>query len=60
MILGARTLAQLEDNLAVGGLTLDEEESRLLDAASGPDAPDYPYGNRGQTQRDRRMAGGRF
>lgn len=60
VILGARTLAQLEDNLAVGQLSLAEDETRLLDAASDPGAPDYPYGERGQTQRNRRISGGRF
>ena len=60
VILGARTLAQLVDNLAAGELDLSEDETRLLDAASDPGAPDYPYGERGQTQRDRRIAGGRF
>jgi aryl-alcohol dehydrogenase-like predicted oxidoreductase len=60
VILGARTLAQLEDNLAAGDLTLTDEETRLLDAASDPGAPDYPYGERGQTQRQRRIQGGRF
>jgi aryl-alcohol dehydrogenase-like predicted oxidoreductase len=60
VILGARTLAQLDDNLAAGGLDLSEDETRLLDAASDPGAPDYPYGERGQTQRDRRISGGRF
>jgi aryl-alcohol dehydrogenase-like predicted oxidoreductase len=60
VILGVRTMAQLEDNLVAGELTLSDEETRLLDAASDPDAPDYPYGERGQTQRVRRIAGGRF
>jgi aryl-alcohol dehydrogenase-like predicted oxidoreductase len=60
VILGARTLAQLNDNLAAGDLTLSAEETALLTEASEPDAPDYPYGARGQTQRDRRIAGGRF
>jgi aryl-alcohol dehydrogenase-like predicted oxidoreductase len=60
VILGARTLAQLEDNLLAGDLALTDDETRLLDAASEPGAPDYPYGERGQTQRDRRIAGGRF
>ncbi len=60
VILGARTLAQLEDNLAAGQLSLAEDETRLLDAASDPGAPDYPYGERGQTQRNRRISGGRF
>jgi aryl-alcohol dehydrogenase-like predicted oxidoreductase len=60
VILGARTLAQLEDNLTAGDLTLSEDETQLLDAASKPGAPDYPYGERGQSQRDRRVQGGRF
>jgi aryl-alcohol dehydrogenase-like predicted oxidoreductase len=60
VILGARTLAQLDDNLAAGDLDLSEDETRLLDEASDPGAPDYPYGKRGQTQRDRRISGGRF
>jgi aryl-alcohol dehydrogenase-like predicted oxidoreductase len=60
VILGARTLAQLDDNLIAGEEKLSDEETRILDAASDPGAPDYPYGERGQTQRDRRIAGGRF
>jgi aryl-alcohol dehydrogenase-like predicted oxidoreductase len=60
VILGARTLAQLDDNLAAGDLDLGEDETRLLEEASDPGAPDYPYGERGQTQRDRRISGGRF
>ena len=60
VILGARTLAQLDGNLIAGDLELSEDETRLLDTASDPGAPDYPYGERGQTQRDRRIAGGRF
>jgi aryl-alcohol dehydrogenase-like predicted oxidoreductase len=60
VILGARRLDQLDDNLAAGDLRLAEEETGLLDAASAPVAPDYPYGERGRTQRDRRISGGRF
>jgi aryl-alcohol dehydrogenase-like predicted oxidoreductase len=60
VILGARTLDQLDGNLTAGDLKLTDDETRLLDAASDPGAPDYPYGERGQTQRDRRIAGGRF
>jgi aryl-alcohol dehydrogenase (NADP+) len=60
VMLGARTLDQLDGNLAAGDLKLSDDETRLLDAASDPGAPDYPYGERGQTQRDRRIAGGRF
>jgi len=32
----------------------------LLDEASDPGALDYSYEKRGQTQRDRRISGGRF
>jgi aryl-alcohol dehydrogenase-like predicted oxidoreductase len=60
VILGARTLDQLDGNLAAADLKLTDDETRLLDAASDPGAPDYPYGERGRTQRDRRIAGGRF
>ena len=60
VILGARTLAQLDGNLGAGRLGLSDDETRLLDAASDPGAPDYPYGERGQSQRDRRISGGRF
>ena len=60
VILGARTLAQLDDNLGAGQFELSDDETRLLDAASDPGAPDYPYGERGQSQRDRRISGGRF
>ena len=60
VILGARTLGQLDDNLMAADLELSEDETRQLDAASDPGAPDYPYGERGRTQRDRRISGGRF
>jgi aryl-alcohol dehydrogenase-like predicted oxidoreductase len=60
VILGARTLEQLTGNLAAADVRLSEEQTRLLDEASAPDTPDYPYGERGQTQRDRRIGGGRF
>ena len=49
--MSARTLVQLDDNLAAGDLDLSEDETRLLDMASDPGAPDYPYGERDQTQR---------
>jgi aryl-alcohol dehydrogenase-like predicted oxidoreductase len=60
VILGARTLAQLDDNLTAADLELTGDETRLLEVASDPGAPDYPYGGRGQSQRDRRISGGRF
>jgi aryl-alcohol dehydrogenase-like predicted oxidoreductase len=53
VILGARTLAQLNDNLAAASRPLDSEETRLLDEASEPDTPDYPYGEKGQPHRRR-------
>jgi aryl-alcohol dehydrogenase-like predicted oxidoreductase len=60
VILGARTLDQLTGNLAAADLTLSAEETALLDEASEPMTPDYPYGEPGQTQRSRRIWGGRF
>ena len=44
VILGARSLEQFTDNLAAAGLQLSDEEMQLLDEASEPPAPDYPYG----------------
>jgi aryl-alcohol dehydrogenase-like predicted oxidoreductase len=60
VILGARTLDQLNDNLAAADQTLSEDETRLLDEVSQPETPDYPYGEKGQAQRSRRVGGGRF
>ena len=42
VIIGARTLAQLDDNLAAGQLSLSEAELARLSQASEPDDP-YPY-----------------
>ena len=53
VILGARTLEQLEDNLGAAGLHLGEEERAQLDAASDPAPADYPYGGPGTEQRSR-------
>jgi aryl-alcohol dehydrogenase (NADP+) len=58
-ILGARTMEQLEANLRAAGLRLTAEETAALDAASDPRAVDYPYGEMGQEQRSRMLAGGR-
>jgi aryl-alcohol dehydrogenase-like predicted oxidoreductase len=60
VILGARSLDQLTDNMAAAELKLTPEETQLLDEASEPPAPDYPYGAPGQSQRSRRIRGGRF
>jgi aryl-alcohol dehydrogenase-like predicted oxidoreductase len=59
VILGARTIEQLNDNLAAADLHLSPEERAQLDQASDPGAADYPYGGPGTAQRDRPIAGGR-
>lgn len=59
VILGARTLEQLEDNLAAADLHLDAEETAALDEASDPAPADYPYGGPGTAQRTRPIIGGR-
>jgi aryl-alcohol dehydrogenase-like predicted oxidoreductase len=53
VILGARTVEQLQDNLGAAGLHLDAEETERLDAASDPAPADYPYGGPGTEQRSR-------
>jgi len=60
VILGARSMDQLTDNMAAAVLKLTPKETQLLDEASEPPAPDYPYGEPGQSQRTRRIQGGRF
>lgn len=59
VILGARTLEQLEENLGAAEVLLSAEETARLDAASDPGAADYPYGGPGAAQRSRRLSGGR-
>jgi aryl-alcohol dehydrogenase-like predicted oxidoreductase len=59
VILGARTVDQLRDNLGAAGLHLTDEETAALDAASDPGAADYPYGGPGSQQRSRKLEGGR-
>ena len=53
MILGARTLEQLQDNLGAAGLHLSAEEAARLDDVSDPAPADYPYGGPGVEQRAR-------
>jgi aryl-alcohol dehydrogenase-like predicted oxidoreductase len=55
VILGARTLEQLEDNLGAAGLHLSAAETARLAEASAPIVDDYPYGELGVGQRDRRL-----
>ena len=53
VILGARTVAQLDDNLDAAGMHLSDKETELLTAASAPLVADYPYGTLGIEQRSR-------
>jgi len=57
VILGARTVEQLETNLRAADLRLTPEEIAALEAASDPQPTDYPYGELGVEQRDRRLPG---
>jgi aryl-alcohol dehydrogenase-like predicted oxidoreductase len=57
-ILGARTAGQLETNLRAADLHLSSAETAALNTASDPRPADYPYGELGVQQRDRRLAGG--
>jgi aryl-alcohol dehydrogenase-like predicted oxidoreductase len=55
VILGARTVEQLQDNLGAADLHLDGKEIERLDAASDPAPADYPYGGPGTEQRSRAL-----
>jgi aryl-alcohol dehydrogenase-like predicted oxidoreductase len=44
--------------LRAAGLRLSAGEVSVLDAASDPEPPDYPYGEMGLDQRDRRLPAG--
>ena len=59
VILGARTVEQLDDNLGAADLHLSDEHTRRLTEASDPQPADYPYGEPGMDQRSRRLDGGR-
>ncbi len=55
VILGARTVEQLSDNLGAAELHLSEKETTLLTQACAPIVADYPYGTPGVAQRDREL-----
>jgi aryl-alcohol dehydrogenase-like predicted oxidoreductase len=57
VILGARTVEQLTDNLGAAGLHLSREETERLDVISDPAPADYPYGGPGVEQRSRSLIG---
>jgi aryl-alcohol dehydrogenase (NADP+) len=59
VILGARTVEQLRDNMAATDLVLSDEEAQRLTDASAPRVDDYPYGTAGVAQRHRGLSGGR-
>ncbi|SED77128.1 aldo/keto reductase [Ruania alba] len=59
VILGARSLEQLQDNLGAVQLQLTADELTRLTEASAPEAEDYPYGAPGAAQRHRKIEGGR-
>ncbi len=55
VILGARTVEQLDDNLSAADLHLSEKETALLTETSSPIVADYPYGEGGVRQRARTL-----
>ncbi|WP_345900787.1 aldo/keto reductase [Martelella sp. UBA3392] len=59
VILGARTEAQLADNLGAAKLQLSADEIKRLSEVSHQPMPDYPYGAAGAAQRFRKIEGGR-
>ncbi|MET3564627.1 aryl-alcohol dehydrogenase (NADP+) [Leifsonia sp. 563] len=59
VILGARTVEQLEDNLGAADLKLTDEQRARLDEASTPRTDIYPYGEQAIQQRHRKREGGR-
>ncbi len=59
VILGARTEAQLADNLGAAELQLSADEIKRLSDVSHQPMPDYPYGAAGAAQRFRKIEGGR-
>lgn len=44
IVLGARSLSQLSDNLGATDVTLTDDQWNRLELVSRPVAPDYPYG----------------
>ncbi|NCT90468.1 aldo/keto reductase [Cellulomonas sp. APG4] len=59
VILGARTVEQLVDNMGAADLELTRDELDRLTEASAPRVDDYPYGKAGVQQRHRPITGGR-
>jgi len=59
VILGARTVDQLADNMAAADLELGPDEVAGLTTASATRVDGYPYGAAGVAQRHRSLTGGR-
>ncbi|MDO8358803.1 MAG: aldo/keto reductase [Devosia sp.] len=59
VILGARTVEQLQQNMKADALKLTPDEMAGLTDASAPPIGDYPYGPGGASQRLRKMEGRR-
>ncbi|QCB94495.1 aldo/keto reductase [Cellulomonas shaoxiangyii] len=59
VILGARTVEQLDDNLGAADLRLSPDAIERLTEVSTPRVDDYPYGKAGVQQRNRSITGGR-
>lgn len=59
VILGARSVEQLVDNMGAADLDLGDDALARLTGASTPRIDDYPYGPAGREQRHRGVAGGR-
>ena len=57
VILGARTVEQLLDNMGAADLRLTDEETQRLNDLSAPRMDDYPYGAAGAQQRHRPLTG---
>jgi len=58
-LLGARTAAQLRDNLMASELRLADEQRARLDEVSAPATPDYPYRLLAENTAERRGLVGR-
>lgn len=55
VIIGARTVEQLRDNMGAASLHLSDEQLQQLSDASAPRVDDYPYGTAGVQQRHRSL-----
>jgi aryl-alcohol dehydrogenase (NADP+) len=57
VIIGARTVQQLTDNLAAADLRLTDKQTNILLEVSDPNPAAYPYGAFGSWQRNRTVEG---